>query len=70
MLHLWETMGEKNFRFLEREKVMFVPSKRTLTRLRAKTPRATGFDINSLKMLRKLVCMHVFEYCECTCLNG
>ena len=48
-------MGDKHFRVLEREKVLFVPSKRTLMRQRAKIPNTDGCDPEAFKLLRQLV---------------
>ena len=55
MLHLWESMGEKSFRVLEKEKVLFVPSKRTLIRESRKIPDSSGQDPEAYKLLRHLV---------------
>ena len=55
MMHLWERLGEKNCRFLEKEKVLCFPSKRTLVRRRAKIPKAQGSDPEVYRILRKIL---------------
>ena len=55
MLHLWESMGEKNFRLLDKEKVLVLPSKRHLVRLQTKIARLDAIDPSIYMMLRDIV---------------
>ena len=54
-LHLWEKMGEKNFRILADEKVLHLPHKRTLIRQRRKLSKLDNCDPAIYKQLKELV---------------
>lgn len=56
MLDLWEKMGEKNFRVLEKEKVLFLPSKRHLVRQKRKVSPRTHTYIQ-LCLFANMLCL-------------
>lgn len=55
MLDLWENMGERNFRLLEKEGILRLPSKSTLLRQRRKISKGSDSDPETYKLLRQVV---------------
>ena len=55
ILSMWEDMGERNLRKLEKLGILKLPSKRHLERLKANTPSGAGCTPEAFDMLRNIV---------------
>ena len=62
MLDLWEKMGGKHFRLLEKEKVLFLPSNRHLVRQKHKISQLNACDPAIYKQLRDIVSILIDIY--------
>jgi hypothetical protein len=67
MLDLWENMGERNFRLLEKEGILRLPSKSTLIRQRRKISKGSESDPATYNLCRKVVGARVVCVCVCVC---
>ena len=53
---MWEDLGERNFRKLEKLGILKLPSKRQLNRMKSKIPNNAGCEPEAFDMCRDAVC--------------